>query len=158
MDIYYEKSDVFFCIIYFGVENVSSNKKLNPTSFSAAFSAFQLWSFDVLFDFPVIVYFSPFIHYIYPHNNKNFYALSFCFCFFFAVSDVGFSAINLTYSLFVWLVSHFPVSLSFSLTHCFTVLFVSILNIKQLTHTQKRQQQKLIVITVDYQQFPLCTN
>lgn len=60
MDNYYGKSDVIFCVRYFwGRKGLSSNKKLNPTSFSAAFSAFQLWSFDVLFDFPVIVYFSP---------------------------------------------------------------------------------------------------
>ena len=50
----------FFVLdIFGGRKGLSSNKKLNPTSFSAAFSAFQLWSFDVLFDFPVIVYFSP---------------------------------------------------------------------------------------------------
>lgn len=109
MDNYYGKSDVF-SLTFLGVENLSSNKESNPTSFSAAFSAFQLCSFDVLFDFPVIVF--PLYTTFIPTTTKTFMLCSiFCLFVFFEVSDVGCFAINLTYSLFV---SHFPVSLSLS--------------------------------------------
>lgn len=156
----------FFVLdIFGGRKGLSSNKKLNPTSFSAAFSAFQLWSFDVLFDFPVIVYFSPWCTTFTPPQQKPLLCSCYMFCLFVFVFLRCLMLVFLPLiwripCLFGWLAISQSLSLSLTLTHCFTVLFVSILNIKQLTHTHtnRHQQKKIIVITVDYQQFPLCTN
>ena len=140
-----------------------SSSELISTSFSAAFSAFQLWlfgvfMFDVLYDslFLLLMYYTNF-HFNNNHHHHHYYYYNYYYyvvCslfFYFAVSDVGFSAINLTYFLFVcWLAIY-----RHSFKRCFTILFVSIqthIHTHKHTNQQTKTVRKIIVITVDYQQ------